>query len=289
MTHNCWKLTYLSLEDLYLITDDVFFFDYKRDGRQAANDLMLKSLTELNISQCPLLSDRGVGGISSRCEKLKNLHLSGLPLLTDEAATYIVCEPLAGEARGQNLVVLNLSFCTTLTDKAVEHFTKACVKLENINLSGCVLLTDDAVLYIALNCSHVQALGLGHCKRLTDRCICTLADYLWLEDLDISGCSRLTDDGLEVLSMEFTGMAVLNISSCGKLTDNSIDAIARHMINLNVLKAWAMTQVSDLALDMLAEKFPKVRFAYDHPCFLCTYSDPHAACCCLIATHSLRS
>ena len=58
-----------------------------------------------------------------------------------------------------------------------------------------MLLTDDAVLHIALNCSHVQTLGLSHCKRLTDRSICTLADYLWLEDLDMAGCSRLTDDG----------------------------------------------------------------------------------------------
>ena len=31
-----------------------------RDGSQQANDLMLKSITELNISQCPELTDRGV-------------------------------------------------------------------------------------------------------------------------------------------------------------------------------------------------------------------------------------
>ena len=87
------------------------------------------------MTQCPLLTDRGIGAISTRCELMKNLHISGLPNITDEASQHLVCEPLAGDARGMNLIVLNLSFCTTLTNRSVELIAKACKKLGALSLA----------------------------------------------------------------------------------------------------------------------------------------------------------
>ena len=37
VTHNLWRLRTLCLEDLHLITDAIFFFDAKKDGRAAAS------------------------------------------------------------------------------------------------------------------------------------------------------------------------------------------------------------------------------------------------------------
>ena len=41
VAHNLWHLTNLNLEDLFLLTDDVFFFDHEKDGRKAADAAML--------------------------------------------------------------------------------------------------------------------------------------------------------------------------------------------------------------------------------------------------------
>jgi len=40
VTHNLWRLRTLCLEDLHLITDSIFFFDAKKDGRAAARQQM---------------------------------------------------------------------------------------------------------------------------------------------------------------------------------------------------------------------------------------------------------
>ena len=40
VTHNLWRLRTLCLEDLHLITDAIFFFDSKKDGRAAARQQM---------------------------------------------------------------------------------------------------------------------------------------------------------------------------------------------------------------------------------------------------------
>ena len=38
--------------------------------------------------------------------------------------------------------------------------------------------------------------------------LCHLAEHLWLEYVDLTGCYRLTDDGLDVLTMACTGLQV---------------------------------------------------------------------------------
>jgi F-box and leucine-rich repeat protein 2/20 len=228
VTHNLWQLTDLDFEDLFLITDDCFFFDHENDGRRAADAQMLTNIINLNVSECNGLTDRAIGGIATRCSKLRSFHGAGLQLLTSAGFELFVREPTALAPRGQFLHVINLSFVPSLSDESLSVIAEACPLLETVNLAGCVLLSDAGVLSLASKCGHVKKLGLSHMKRVTDASICSCADYLWLEDLDISGCSKITDDGIEVLCLEFAGLVRLDISSCSKLTNASLDSIMRH-------------------------------------------------------------
>jgi len=255
ITHNLWNLTSLNMEDLYLVTDAAFVFDHARDGRKAAEAQMLRSLTELNLSECSRLTDRALGSIATRCDKLKNFHASGVSNFSNEGIQLFVREPVAQEPRGENMYFLDLSFISSLTDEAVELIAKACPKVEILNLSGCILLTDHAVQILCTNANRVKILGLAFCKRLTDRAICIMADYLWLEELDLCSCSHITDDGIEVLCLEFAGMQKLDLSACAKVTDQSMDSIARHCESLVWLKICEMPQVTEIAKRMIQEKF----------------------------------
>ena len=258
VTHNLWKLTSLSLEDLYLITDDCFFFDHERDGRKAADKAMLTSLTALNVSECTLVTDRGLGGIATRCANLRAFHGAGLPNLTPRGLRDFVVEPLGHGARGEHLRVLNLSFCPTLDLRGLETLCRAMPELETVNLAGCVLLTDKAMVTLCTLCGHVKSLGLSFVKRLTDATVCTLADYLWLEHLDLSGLGHLTDDAVEVLCLEFAGMVKLDLSGCSRLSDASVDSIARHSEHLRWLKVANLPLVTDAALGALRARCPKL-------------------------------
>ena len=66
----------------------------------------------------------------------------------------------------------------------------------------------------------------------------------------------LTDDGIEVLALEFSGIVKLDLSGCSRITDESMDSIARHSQHMRWLKICNCPQVSDLAIEMLKERYP---------------------------------
>jgi hypothetical protein len=103
ITHNLWLLTHLNFEDLYMITDDIFFFDHQRDGRKAAEAQMITNLTELNISECSKLTNVCLGGIATRCSKLVNFHCSGNTAMSPRGFQDWVVEPIARAPRGENM------------------------------------------------------------------------------------------------------------------------------------------------------------------------------------------
>ena len=114
-------------------------------------------------------------------------------LLNSERRASIFTPPISPLCQLQFFVyshVLNISYCNQLDDKGLEMLAKACPLMETCNISGCILLSDAAVVHLSVHCTHIKTLGVSFCKRFTDRAICTMSDYLWLEELDVSGCSR---------------------------------------------------------------------------------------------------
>mmetsp|Transcript_12346 Transcript_12346/g.15885 ORF Transcript_12346/g.15885 Transcript_12346/m.15885 type:complete len:347 (+) Transcript_12346:88-1128(+) len=259
VTHNLWQLTDLDLEDLFLITDDCFFFDHENDGRRAADAQMLTNVIHLNLSECNGLTDRCIGGISTRCSKLRSFHAAGLSLLTSTGFELFIREPTALAPRGEFLHVLNFSYVPTLTDASLELVAGSCPLLETVNLAGCVLLSDQGIQSLAATCGHVKKLGLSHAKRITDACICSCADYLWLEDLDISGCSKITDDGIEVLCLEFAGLVRLDLSSCSKVTNSALDSILRHSQYMRWLKLANLPLLTEDCIASLQDKHKNLK------------------------------
>ena len=267
ITHNCLDMEYLNLEDMNLITDSVFVFDAAGDGRRNVDQRMLRSVTELNISECSRVGDVGLGGISLRCEKMKYLDISGIGI-TDEGAKYLIRDPSTGGSRGESLKTLKVSYCMNLTDKAFLTISKNCTNLELIDVKGCVHITDDGVKQLALKCKQLQRVSISRCKRLTDKALCNLADYLWVEDLDISSNSRLTDDGIDVIAMEYKGLLRLNLSYCEKLTDRAIVSIGRHCLHLREMQAVGLANVSSDCLEELKHTLSKCNIVTDEKVIL---------------------
>jgi hypothetical protein len=72
---------------------------------------------------------------------------------------------------------------------------------------------------MSLAARTLQRVRFAKCVFLSDTGLCAMAEFLWLEQLDVSGCHRLTDDGLEVLSevsliVSLLGQADLCLSVC---------------------------------------------------------------------------
>jgi len=257
VTHGCWKLRTLILEDLYLISDEVFYFDVVGDGRRQADENMLTSLTELNINDCTRLTDKALAAISSRSASLSILKMTGCSHMTDAGLSYLITEPRYNQARGKNLSKLYFSYCIQLTNQGVMDLCHACDKMVVLELSGCVHLTDEALLIIAQYCPLLQTIHVARCKRLTDRALCSLADYLWVEDLDVAHCNRLTDEGVEVIALECGGMRRLNVAYCYRLTDRCLRVVANHCKVLQYLQVSNCSNLTREIIEEVQKELPK--------------------------------
>ena len=228
----CWYLQHLSVEDVFLLKDDAFWFSATYDGRRAANENMLMSLQELNLTDCANLTDRGIEGLAERCRKLDVLILRGCDKLTDTALRHIADPAMSTAAATpmcDTIHTLNLAYSTGLTASGILALLPACACLEDLDLSGLASFVSDAFVHsVSKYCPTIQRLTLQKCLQLTDAALCSLADNLWLEHLDVTGCYKLTDAGLEVLSEACNGMRSLTLRRLKRITNRSVFAIMRN-------------------------------------------------------------
>lgn len=249
VTRNCWDLEYLCFEDMYNLMDSAFVFDFSVDGRRAVEANMLGRLTDINLHDCNKLTDTAVNHIMKRADRITSLNLSGCCLLTDVACSFIVEDPLAHARRGASLVSLNLGYCFNITDQGVSHLVASLSALRYVNLGGCVQLTDAGVLTLVSTCTRLQEIVLAQCKQLTDRSLCHLADFLWVEDLDISRCSKISDDGIEVMALEFAGLHRISLTRCSRLTERTLEVLNLYCPHLKTLELYHVPNLGQAAID----------------------------------------
>lgn len=256
ITHNCWDMEYLSLEDMYNLMDSAFVFDFSIDGRRAVEANMLACVTDINLRDCNKLTDTAVDHIMKRACQIRTLNLAGCCNLTDMACSFIVEDPVAGSRRGASLTSLNLGYCHSITGEGVARLVASLTRLRYINFAGCVQLTDEGVFTLVSTCTRLQEVILAHCKQLTDKSLCYLADFLWVEHLDISHCSKISDDGIEVIALEFAGLRSIILRRCVRLTERTLDVLSMYCSHLKQVDLQNVPNCSVGAVDRLKRACP---------------------------------
>merc|ERR1719272_872119 len=182
------KLRSISLRDSPLVTDDFV-------ARCLADR---PCLTALDLSFCPQLTQLDVN-----LPELTSLKVAGTSI-TDEA----ICPML------QSLVAAN---CPQLTSEGLTSLAH-CSTLTELNVAG-NRLNDGALLNTLQHNKSLRALNVTGCTKLTDLFLEPLG---WLEgsqmtvcpglvNLNLSDCSRLTDDTIRKLSEERPHLRLLGI------------------------------------------------------------------------------
>src|SRR5690242_16390522 len=81
-------------------------------------------------------------------------------------------------------------------------------------------------------------LAVARCCYMNNRSMCALAEHLWIEHLDLSYCTHITDDGICILALEFAGLRSLDVSRCCRLTDRCLEVLSVSCSHLSDL--WAV-------------------------------------------------
>ena len=122
----------------------------------AQNCPKLRCISVEYNSKC---EDAGICELVQRCPLLEKLHLNSCAI-TSQTALHI-------SQYCRNMSVLDLRYCSSLTDDVVKELVLGCTYLKVLNLSLCFHVTDVSLKHIVSNCATLRGLYLVHCK-ITD-------------------------------------------------------------------------------------------------------------------------
>lgn len=259
----CWSLTTLTMEDVFLLDDDAFRFDLGYDGRIAADENMLKNLITLNLRDCVNITDYGIQALSLRCRKIETMILRGCDKITNEALMHMTNPYEDNFPMCDSFKILDVSHCLGIDSKGVLDILPNCGILEELRVSGMVSADDNFVHEMCCKCGTIQRLTMQKCVFISDAALCSIADFLWLEFMDISGCRRVTDDGLEVVTVACNGLFSLLLNGVHKITSRTINAIARNSTVILELEVQQCPLLQEKALDDLQLQWPHLRIKSD--------------------------
>ncbi|EFX84856.1 hypothetical protein DAPPUDRAFT_99207 [Daphnia pulex] len=231
------------------------------------------TLTELDISCCPRITDTALSSICSLLPNLQKLSLRNCHAVTDTGLSCI--SQLSG------LKEINLQGLRNITSFGIEKglFHKRNEVLREINLSM-TRITEVALLHLAENSPFLTHLDLTSCtEAVSDSSLPVVCNLLLkLRDLRLDWCVSITDNGFREANVstllipavrdgpqnEWTpqkssysisnlrGLVYLSISGCNKITDQSLQEAFRFR-DLRYLDLNACSLVTDSGLVALCE------------------------------------
>jgi hypothetical protein len=249
---NNWKLTSLNLEDLFLLSDTTFLFSQVDDVRRDLN--MLKSLQIINLRDCVNLTDIGLQGIIERCRSLRELYLRGCDKLSDKSLSNMILPYKHTTALSQHLLTLDVSFCRLMTATGILTVTSHCSGLEELNVSGIATVNDKFLKELVDKCPSITRLIMQRCLLVTDAGLCQLSASLWLQTLDASFCTKITDEGIEVLTLACSGLNHLCLKKLSKLSDKCLKVIHDNSRLLRTLDVTDIGSFTPLIIETLRKK-----------------------------------
>ncbi|GMF60474.1 unnamed protein product [Phytophthora fragariaefolia] len=224
LTHNCLELEALNMEELELVSYKVFLFD-QGDGRGVVDKNLLLKMKMLNVTGCTGLNDLALGHLGHRSKGLESLNISACTELSDQGLLWLLDDMLDHSVGGALLTHLDVSYCPSLTLNGIHKVVLRCPNIVSLNLSGCTHLSDANIIDIVNTCKKLVRLELAFCRELSDSVLFSVAKHLSLEDLNLSRCVRITDDGMLEVAGQSSVLRRLNISACKRLSERSLLAL----------------------------------------------------------------
>ncbi|XP_071445025.1 S-phase kinase-associated protein 2-like [Hetaerina americana] len=169
LLETCKQLKKLSLEHCQL--------GYKSCVAIGKNE----NLEVLNLCSCSGITEIGIKNILAGCLRLQSLNLAWTMLDLD-SLNYL-CDNLPSE-----LQRLNISGCRKdLEDSHVECLVSCCSDLVELDLSDCTQLTEGAVLAVVNGLSKIEYLALSRCYHIPPSAYTLLTKAESLMYLDVFG------------------------------------------------------------------------------------------------------
>ncbi|XP_073921010.1 F-box and leucine-rich repeat protein 13 [Castor canadensis] len=236
-----------------------------------------KNLQELNVSDCPSLTDESMRYISEGCPGVLYLNLSNTAI-TNKTMRLLPRHFL-------NLQNLSLAYCRRFTDKGLRYLSlgNGCHKLIYLDISGCTQISVQGFRNIASSCTGLMYLTINDMPTLTDNCVKVLVDkckhitsVVFIGSPHISDCAfnalstcnlrkirfegnkRITDACFRYVDKNYPNINHIYMVDCKAITDVSLRSLSplRHLTVLNLANC---VRIGDIGLRQFLEGPSSIR------------------------------
>ncbi|KIK67956.1 hypothetical protein GYMLUDRAFT_155017 [Collybiopsis luxurians FD-317 M1] len=254
------------------------------------------NLVAVDLTGVTNTSDEAIVGLASAAERLQGINLTGCKHVSDEGV-------LALASNCPLLRRVKLSGLEDLTDKPLRALVKSCPLLLEIELSNCKLVTDATIRDVWLYSTHMREMRLAQCSELTDNAfpapirrdsksvseptpnpfplhtaresadlppLIINRSFENLRMLDLTACSKVTDEAIEGIVSHAPKIRNLVLSKCTLLTDRSVENICKLGRHLHYLHLGHASKITDASVRTLARSCTRLRYVDFANCNLLT-------------------
>jgi len=240
---------------------------FKGISIQPNGDIIKKNgcinLEELNLSDLyQILDDDILLSIADSCPKLKKLYISKGYDITNYSIKMIL-------RKCKHLELLKLVNCPKINYEAFDtrNIEEISILSDNINndlnlkylnVSYCRMMEDNFVKMISNNCPFLEELHISGCQNISDEGLKYLVSgRAWnnqrVKVLDISGCYCIGDNGIKTITPSV--LEKLDISNCSFITDFGLKSIHDGMPLLKEIGYENCSGTSSNGRDKLLSKY----------------------------------
>ncbi|PGH20416.1 SCF E3 ubiquitin ligase complex F-box protein grrA [Polytolypa hystricis UAMH7299] len=220
--------------------------------------LQCKRIERLTLTNCSMLTDKGVSDLVLGSKHLQALDVSGLESLTDHSL-YIVAENCP------RLQGLNITGCDKITDDSLIKVAESCRHLKRLKLNGVNLVTDRAIQAFAENCPSILEIDLHECKQITSSSVTSLLSTLRnLRELRLAHCSEITDAAFLNLPerIVFDSLRVLDLTACDNIGDDAVENIINSSPRLRNLVLAKCRLITDRAVFAICKLGKNIHYVH---------------------------
>jgi len=222
-----------------------------------------KNLYNASLEGCRNFQRQTLHGLLKNNTKLVNLNLTSLPAVTNSTCKII-------SQHCPQLETLNVSWCKQMDARGLRMVIQSCPKLRDLRAGEVKGFDNIEVAQALFDSNSLERLVLNGCVELSDEALRTIIigtdpeiDILTdravvtprrLRHLDLSRCTRLTDEGVSSLGYNVPELEGLQLNGCSALTDSALESVLATTPRLTHLE---LEDLVDLTNDLLSEHLAK--------------------------------
>lgn len=191
-------------------------------------NLFSSSLRRINFYKCTQVTDMVLEQLNySQCQ-ITHLTISDCKSVTDVGIVWITKKQTC-------LEYIELRKLHQLTAKAFVNLCSPC--LRTVKLRTCNKINTEAVQMLLKKVDSVEELALTSCKKLDDSVIAVICHHLGpsLKDLNLRDLYTLSNSSLILLANSFPNLISLNLHGCSRITDEGVNQIVQKCTSLRDL------------------------------------------------------